>query len=252
MRAIASGAPTFSGDAADNLPSHNVGVYDDPVTRRTDSHRGTPGDSLTSAAIQVASTFNAVNDSFTATEDTQNNSFNPLANDTNIGSTTNTLTITATGTPDHGGTVSIAPDGKTISYTPSHNFFGTESFTYTATNQNNESNTATITVTVADVNDPPTAVADTLSVTRNSSSNPLNVLANDLIADAGETLRVTAVGTAGHGTVSISTSERMCCIRRRQEFQRSGFFHLYDQRPRQRRPDLSGDGDGEYQRPGGQ
>ena len=59
------------------------------------------------ASVEVGSTFNAVNDAFNATEDTANNTINPLAND-RLGSNTTGLTISAVGTTNHGGTVTIS------------------------------------------------------------------------------------------------------------------------------------------------
>src|SRR5207253_2713349 len=118
------------------------------------------------ASVEVGSTFNAVNDTFAANEDSTNNTINPLANDTNIGSNTNTLTISAVGTPNHGGTVTISSDSKTLKYTPAALFVGAETFTYTAKNQNNETHTATITMNVAVINHPPTANNDTFNVSK--------------------------------------------------------------------------------------
>src|SRR4029078_13283382 len=97
MRATASGIIKFLTDPAETVPLHNVLQYNpgndpsgsDPIPN-TQFHFG-------SASIEVSPTFNAVNDSFNVTEDTQNNSINPLANDTNIGSNTSTLTISAVG-----------------------------------------------------------------------------------------------------------------------------------------------------------
>src|SRR5262249_30264397 len=130
-----------------------------------------------------------------------------LANDTSIGGATNTLTISAVGATDHGGTVTIASDGKTIKYTPAALFTGTETFTYTAKNQSNETHVATITMNVAAVNHAPTAVNDSFNVSKNASATSLNVLANDTITpDTGETLRVSAVGTGSQGgTITIAS-----------------------------------------------
>src|SRR5581483_2172693 len=99
-------------------------------------------------------------------------------------------------------------DSKTLIYTPTANFTGADTFTYTAKNQNNETHTATITVNVGDANDAPVANNDTFSAPRNSTGNVLNVLANDTLGpDTGETLRVTAVGTGNHGgTITIGTN----------------------------------------------
>jgi VCBS repeat-containing protein len=201
LRATASGTLNFSGDAADNVPQHNVLVYN--------QNGGVPASQIHfgTASVEVGATFNAVNDTFTANQDSASTSFNPLANDTNIGSATNTLTISAVGATDHGGTVTIASDGKTINYKPAALFTGTETFTYTAKNQSNETHTATVTMNVASVNHAPTAVNDSFNVSKNSNATTLNVLANDTTTpDTGETLRVSAVGTGSQGgSISIAS-----------------------------------------------
>jgi VCBS repeat-containing protein len=208
MRAAAAGSITFATDPAEIQPQHAILEYN-PGTDASGSTPIPPKQvHYGSASIQVSSTFNAVNDTFTAAEDSQNNTINPLANDTSIGGATNTLTISGVGTTDHGGTVTISSDNKTLKYTPAALFVGTETFTYTATNQNNETHTATITMNVTGINHPPTANNDTFNLAKNSTANPLDVLANDTTTpDTGETLRITAVGTGNHGgTITIGTN----------------------------------------------
>lgn len=148
----------------------------------------------------------ANNDTATMDEDGNQITINVLANDT-PGETGGALTVTAVGTPDHGGTVAIASAGANVVYKPAANFNGTEKFTYTVKEAGGRSATATVTVTVNSVNDPPTATDDTFSVLKGSTANTLAVLANDAIApDTGETLNVTAVtqGSQG-GTVQIAS-----------------------------------------------
>jgi len=66
--------------------------------------------------------------------------------------------------------------------------------------------TATVNVTVNNVNDNPVANDDTAAVDEDSTGNVIDVLANDsILPDAGETLLVTAVGTAAHGTAAVGT-----------------------------------------------
>lgn len=142
-------------------------------------------------------------DSFTAVEDSVDNIFDVLANDSIAPDTGETLTLSNVGGANHGGTVVI--DNGMVRYTPAEDFFGNETFTYTVTDSRGGSDTAMVTVSVSGVIDPPAASADVFQVSDNSSNNTLNVLANDTIApDTGETLTVSGVGTAAHGTVSIS------------------------------------------------
>jgi hypothetical protein len=65
--------------------------------------------------------------------------------------------------------------------------------------------TETASIVVTSVNDPPTAQDDTAAIAKNSPQTTINVLANDSsLPDIGETLVVTAVSIAQHGTVTIA------------------------------------------------
>src|SRR4029079_11991887 len=75
-----------------------------------------------------------------------------LANDTTVPADQ----ITSTTAASH-GSVSIAVDGRSVTYTPSAGYTGTDSFTYTVTNTPSGPDTATVTVKV---NAPPVAVDD--------------------------------------------------------------------------------------------
>jgi hypothetical protein len=117
MRATAAGTLTFTTSFPTDHPTHDILEYNP-------GHSSTPLQAsqihFSTASVEVGSTFNAVNDTFTVNQDSQNNTVNPLANDANVGSNTNTLTISAVGATDHGGTVTIASDGKTLKYTNLH------------------------------------------------------------------------------------------------------------------------------------
>ena len=204
-----SGLLTFTGNAPDVIPFHDLGLYglNDAV----------PLDEVdygAASVIVVNPDFVAGNDSPTVNEDSTNNSLNVLSNDQ--GSTGSTLTVVSLGDTNKGGTVGIATDGKSVTYTPAANFFGQETFTYTVSDGSDQA-IATVTVQVTEVNDPPVVVDDVYNgqnaVEEDSSGVTLNLLQNDLAAtnpDAGapqETLRITAVGAASNGgTVTIGSS----------------------------------------------
>ncbi len=99
------------------------------------------------------------------------------------------------------GTLVFNADGS-FTYTPNANFFGTDSFTYRASDGTNESGVATVTITVNSVNDAPVANDDTLTIVQNTT-RPVNVLANDVDVD-GNTLSVDSVTQPANGTVAIS------------------------------------------------
>ena len=89
------------------------------------------------------------------------------------------------------------PGGKVI-YTPNENFFGTDSFTYVATDSNGGvSSKATVYITVTPLNDEPTSADVTLNLSEDS--NGFIILPG---SDAdGDTLTFT-VGAASNGTVT--------------------------------------------------
>ncbi len=89
-----------------------------------------------------------------------------------------TLTITAV-TQGAQGTVAIV-GGTSVTYTPSANYFGPDSFTYTISDGNGGSATGTVNVTVNNVNDPPVA---SFSATPTSGIGPLGVAFTDTSTD---------------------------------------------------------------------
>jgi hypothetical protein len=94
-----------------------------------------------------------------------------------------------------------------VRFTPAANFNGMVTFTYTVSDGNGGTDTATVTVTVTPVNDPPSAINDSLTISEDSGATVVNVLANDSYApDTGETLTVTAVTQpADGGTVTLAS-----------------------------------------------
>ncbi len=126
-----------------------------------------------------------------------------------------TLTVTAVSGAT-GGTAVLQSGG--ILFTPAANFNGTASFTYTV-QDNGDTNgaadpktaTAVASFTITEVNDPPTAAADSLAAVAEDHaafSIPFSaLLANDSPGPANEssqTLTITAVSNATGGTATIS------------------------------------------------
>ncbi|MFM9919242.1 Ig-like domain-containing protein [Lacisediminihabitans sp. H27-G8] len=113
-----------------------------------------------------------------------------LTNDTGTG-----LSVTAVSTPANGiAVITGSGVGNTVTYSPAANFSGTDSFTYTVTDQYGQVATATVTVTV-----PPKAYNDTIATSTNTPAT-INVLAND--PGASETAAVATNPT--HGTLSFA------------------------------------------------
>ncbi|MGB4866697.1 MAG: Ig-like domain-containing protein, partial [Hyphomicrobium sp.] len=127
-----------------------------PVATYTvsDSNGGFDTGTLTLAVTAVNDAPVAADVSQTTTEDTP---VSGTLTATDVDSST--LTFTKATDPSH-GTVVVNPNG-TYTYTPSPNYNGPDSFTYTVSDGNGGSVTHTVTINVAGFNDPPVAVDDT-------------------------------------------------------------------------------------------
>ena len=91
-----------------------------------------------------------------------------------------------------------------MTYTPSLNWSGTDSFTYTISDGNGGTDTATVTVTVDPVNDPPVAADDSDSVDEDSSVT-VDVLGNDSDIDDGlDPCSVTVTSGPSNGSISVN------------------------------------------------
>lgn len=122
-----------------------------------------------------------------------------LNNDTDANG--DTLTITGVSTPT-GGSAAILSSPARIRYT-APGAAGTYTFTYTISDGHSHAASATVTMTVAAAsNQAPVARSDGYGADTFSSSM-FFVLGNDTDAD-GDTLTVTAVGTATGGTASVT------------------------------------------------
>jgi CSLREA domain-containing protein len=123
-----------------------------------------------------------------------------LANDTDPDNK-DELTVIQVGTPAN-GSVALNPD-NTITYTPTFEFSGTDSFTYQASDGALSSNVAMVTITVSPVNDPPEAVNDEVT-TDESTQVEIVVTANDLDVDGSiDPTTVAIVTPPVSGTASV-------------------------------------------------
>ena len=207
---------------------------------------GNGGTSSATAAVTVVEANDpplAQDDLLQVNEDSTSNTLNVLANDSTQGDVGETLTIIDKTTPDKGGTVTIAPGGLTLVYTPAANFFGTERFQYTISDGHGGTAQATVVVTVQGVNDPPTATNDALTVVKDTTGNVLDVLANDSsLPDGTETLTISAVGTpTAGGTISIASNGTQRPVQAARRVHRHGYVHVH--RPGSERCHVRGHGD---------
>ena len=168
----------------------------------SDSHGGT-------ATATVNVTVNPINDAPVANNDVQTtNEDSPttiapiilLANDIDIDG--DTLTITSVQNAVNG---SVALTSGNVVFTPTVNFNGAASFTYTVSDSHGGTATATVNVTVNPVNDAPVAVNDAQSVNEDTALllPQSALLANDVDVD-GDTLTITLVQGAVNGSVALT------------------------------------------------
>lgn len=148
------------------------------------------------AVVQVGSTANPIN---------------VLLNDTDANG--DSLSITATSLlyslpASSGATAAIAPDGKTLRYTPPAGFVGTQSLRYTVSDGHGGVSHGIAVITVSPLALPPAALPDVFTKLVDAPSSVLNVLAND-VDGAGGGLVVSAANSAATvpadnaGTVSV-------------------------------------------------
>ena len=121
-----------------------------------------------------------------------------------------TLSIVGVVSGSSNGTVVLNSDGS-VTYTPANGFVGTDTFTYTLTDDGTTQGaddfltaTGTVTLTVGEGNTRPTAFDDTASIVGDSAATTLSLLDNDTTDDPSETLQIQTVGTtSAGGTVTI-------------------------------------------------
>ncbi|HEV8139098.1 MAG TPA: Ig-like domain-containing protein, partial [Pyrinomonadaceae bacterium] len=123
-------------------------------------------------------------------------------------SNNNALSFSIVGGPTSGALGSIGPVSCSngtcsadVTYTPGSNFFGSDSFTFRASNGASFSNTSTVSITVTNVEDAPDAVDDSSTIAEDSGANVINVLGNDSDPD-NDTLTVTGVTQGSQGSVT--------------------------------------------------
>ena len=139
----------------------------------------------------------AVNDSDVTLENTPV-VLNVLSNDSDPDG--DTLTITSNAQPAN-AIVTIQAN-NTLVLTPSLDFNGVVTFTYTITDGNGASDSAEVIITVQPVNDPPIAVSDSVTTTEETAVQ-IDVLANDSAGDVGDTITLTALTQPANGSAAI-------------------------------------------------
>jgi VCBS repeat-containing protein len=120
----------------------------------------------------------AVNDLVSTMQDTQV-IVSVLANDMDVDGDTLILE-TVDSSSANGGTISINPDGSTVTFSPAPGFLGEDTFTYTASDGTTLSNLATVNVNVLLTNHLPEANVDSYAT---DEDTPLNVTAPGVLSN---------------------------------------------------------------------
>jgi hypothetical protein len=123
-----------------------------------------------------------------------------LANDSDADG--DTLSISQISAPAHGEAII---SGALVVYTPTADYNGADSFTYTVSDGQGGSDIATVQVTIRETNATPAAVDDSAATTQDTPVT-INVLGNDTDADS-DPLGITYVGMPTHGTAIITGTQ---------------------------------------------
>lgn len=154
--------------------------------------------------LTVTGDLNILPDDYTVAEDgtlTVPTATGVRANDENG----NSLAVSLVDTVDH-GTLTLNADGS-FTYTPSGNFSGVDSFTYTAAAGELQGNETTVTINVTAVNDPPVGVADSYQTNEDTVLTigvGQGVLANDSDPDGNSGLTAEVVQAPASGTLELN------------------------------------------------
>jgi hypothetical protein len=179
----------------------------------------------------------AADDTYSATEDTAlaiNAADGVLKNDTALDG--GKEVVPGQFATTKGGTVILNKDGSFV-YTPKTDFFGSDSFSYTAFDVDGDRATATVTLNVKDVaetpNDNPMVVRnDTYAATEDKPltiSASSGVLANDTALDGGKAVVAGQVDTAKGGTVLLNQDGSFTYTPKTDFFGSDSFFYTaYD------------------------
>jgi cyclophilin family peptidyl-prolyl cis-trans isomerase len=200
----AGGTVSFTGQAVTFTPADDFNGTSIFTYRVSDSSGIQEDGTVTVTVSSVNDAPTAVNDIFNIDQSSTDNSLDVLGNDLITPDSGESLTITAVGPASEGGTVTIAPGGQSVLYTPVPGFTGTETFSYTMSD-GGLTDSGEVTVTVASVDNPPTAVADEFTVDEDADQDSFDVTSNDTRDIDDQVFTISSVGTPSQGgTASVS------------------------------------------------
>ncbi|WP_371375151.1 Ig-like domain-containing protein [Thalassotalea aquiviva] len=210
---------TYGTAVVDTTKAHVVYT---PNANATGSETGTdsftytlkdPSGAISHATVNI--TINPINDAPVAQDDSAEVdedslvNIDVLSNDSDLDDQLDITSVKIAAGPSNGSAKVNATTGV-ITYTPSDNFNGSDSFSYTVADSDAlRSNSANVTITVNAINDAPTVVSGeaTASSTENvdvlSLGKTIEVLQLFTDIDTGDTLKIaTASATTGNVTIS--------------------------------------------------
>ncbi len=198
----AHGVATLNADGSFNYTPDAGYSGSDSFTYQAQDDCGVSG--IATATISIAVVNDApvaVDDGLTIAEDSGTHAVDVVANDSDPDG--DALTITGVSQGAHGF---VMITGNTVSYTPSINFNGADSFTYDISDGNGGSASATVTVSVSAVNDAPAAADDGYQVAEDDTLTVVapGVLGNDHDME-DSTLAATLLSAPAYGTVSLNS-----------------------------------------------
>jgi uncharacterized repeat protein (TIGR01451 family) len=192
----ANGTTTFDGGSVTYSPAPNFNGNDSFQYTVGDGNGGTDTGTVAIAIAAVNDAPSAMDDTSVTPEDTAK-TLDVIANDTDVESVE--LSVSAV-TQGVGGTVTFS--GRNVTYTPSANFNGGDSFEYTVSDGNGGFNTGFVGVTVTPVNDAP-VTADDVLVASEDQARTASVVANDDDVDR-DLLTISGVTQGTFGAVTVS------------------------------------------------
>ena len=156
---------------------------------------------LDSNTATVSITINSVNDAPVTTDQTASTNEDTAVDITLTSSDVESDTITFSIVSDvSNGTTTLS--GATVTYTPSANFNGTDTFTFKANDGTDDSNTSTVTITVAAVNDAP-VTSDQTASTDEDTAVDITLSSTDV---EGDSVTYSIVSDVSNGSTSLSGS----------------------------------------------
>jgi hypothetical protein len=186
-------------------PSEEFNGSDSFLYRMTDGFNGESEAVVTIIVAPVDDVPDAVDNAYSVNEDSTLIITAPglLGNDT-TGGDGGALAVTSFTQPAH-GSLDLNGDGSFI-YTPTANYNGPDSFSYTIKDADGDADTAIVTIMVGPVNDVPNAVNDTYSVDEGSTLTITapGLLGNDTTGGDGGTLAVYLFTQPVHGSLTLN------------------------------------------------